>query len=495
MKVKTFKTKLWLYFALFSAIIFSVLWLSQTVFLQSFYNRMLMDSTKKAAQTIIQSAGAGDLSDTVDRIARERSLLIYITDQDGNVICVSDEYNSLHGKNRNGASGDAGQESDDDAETARDNGQGKGKGAKLHSGGYRNLPEDYGDFLARLKACKNGVIEYTQNSLYVYGAYLDGGDTDDARVLYVSATLNAVGSAITILRIVLAAVTVFSLLVGFALAWFIAKKFARPVAELSEKAKRLDGDERTEYKKGFCAELDALNDTLDETGEKLRRSKSFRQELLANISHDLRTPLTMIRGYAESISDMGDDEELRKSDAAVIIRETDRLSAMVNEILEYSELQADGKTDAPAPVELGALVNTVADTFEALLKREGAVIEREIGKDIYILGSAGRLERAVYNLIDNAVRHTDESKRIRVELHESDGRAKLRVTDFGEGIPPEQTALIWDRYYTTRQRGEKGGSGLGLAIVKQIAKLYGGECGVESEPGKGSVFELSFPLL
>ena len=106
MKVKTFKTKLWLYFALFSAIIFSVLWLSQTVFLQSFYNRMLMDSTKKAAQTIIQSAGAGDLSDTVDRIARERSLLIYITDQDGNVICVSDEYNSLHGKNRNGASGE-----------------------------------------------------------------------------------------------------------------------------------------------------------------------------------------------------------------------------------------------------------------------------------------------------------------------------------------------------------------------------------------------------
>ncbi len=110
------------------------------------------------------------------------------------------------------------------------------------------------------------------------------------------------------------------------------------------------------------------------------------------------------------------------------------------------------------------------------------------GENIVINGSSGRLERAVYNLIDNAVRYTGDSKKIRVTLEKEGGKAVLRIIDFGKGISDEELSAIWDRYYTSRRRGGKGASGLGLAIVKQITALHGGRCYAMSKQSEGSVF-------
>lgn len=480
MKVKSFKTKLLLYFGLFTAIIFSVLWVLQTVFLQGFYNQMLIYNTKSAAEKIVKNSGKDNISEVVDEIARGNTLLVFITDEKGNVLYISDEYKNAHKHGENEA------QKEDFGEAQ---GQREDLGKKQKHLGYRSLPENFNTFLESLKSSESGVTEYSTDSLYVYGAYIDYNGAEGKSVLYVSTTLDAVGSTVTIIRIQLAIVTAFSLVIGFVLAWFIAIKFAKPVSQLSDKAKALGDEGQTSgFKKGFCSELDELNFTLDETSEKLRRSKSFQNELLANVSHDLRTPLTMIKGYAESVSDMGDDEEQRKADAAIIIREADRLTALVNEILEYSELQSEGRSDDFVAVDFGRLVNKVADSFESLYKREGGTIEREINENIVINGNSGRLERAVYNLIDNAVRHTGDSKKIAVKLSKEGGKAVLRVIDYGKGIPAEELDAIWDRYYTSRKRGGKGASGLGLAIVKQITALHGGRCYARSKQGEGSVF-------
>ncbi len=480
MKVKSIKIKLWLYFALFTAIIFSVLWVLQTVFLQGFYNQMLIYNTKSAAEKIVKNSSKDNISEVIDEIARGNTLLVFITDEKGNVLYISDEYKNAHKYGEN----EAQKEGFGEAQ-----GQREDFGKKQKHLGYRSLPENYNSFLDSLKSSESGVTEYSTDSLYVYGAYIDYNGAEGKSVLYVSTTLDAVGSTVTIIRIQLAIVTAFSLVIGFVLAWFIAKKFAKPVSQLSDKAKALgDEGQTSRFKKGFCSELDELNSTLDETSEKLRRSKSFQNELLANVSHDLRTPLTMIKGYAESISDMGDDEEQRKADAAIIIREADRLTDLVNEIIEYSELQSEGRADDFVAVDFGRLVNKVADSFESLYKREGGTIEREINENIVINGNSGRLERAVYNLIDNAVRHTGDSKKITVTLSKEGGKAVLRVIDYGKGIPAEELDVIWDRYYTSRKRGGKGASGLGLAIVKQITALHGGRCYAQSKQGEGSVF-------
>lgn len=475
------QAKLWLYFILFTALIFSVLWLLQTVFLQRFYNRMLIADTKAAAAEIIENAGSVDIDALIDSVAREHSVLVYVTDQNGAMLYSADEYKGAH-KNK-----DVGGKN------------GKGRGKNEQTGGqdaYRSLPDGYGAFLEALSASDNGTAEIEEEHLYVYGAYIPYAGVSDA-VLYVGATLDAVGSAVSIIRLQLAIGTVFSLIVGFALAWFLARRFAQPVARLAEKAGRLgEKGYDADFTKGFSEELDDLSDTLDETHGKLVHAREYQNELLANVSHDLRTPLTMIKGYAEEVNDFSwQNSEQREHDLNVIIRESDRLTAMVNEILEYSELQAENKTDDFVRFDLSASVNRVADGFEFLFRREGGVIERQIEENITVYGSLGKLERAVYNLLDNAMRHAGEEKEVTVTLTEENGFAVLSVADRGEGIEPEQLDRIWDRYYTNRQRDGKGVSGLGLAIVKQTVTLHGGVCEVQSTPGEGSRFMIRIPTV
>ena len=477
-KRKSFKTKLWIYFMVFAALIFSVLWLLQTVFLQSFYNDMLIKNTKKAAQIIEEKSFSENITEVIDMITLDNSILVFVTDKKGNVIYCSDEYKGAHQKNHI------------DGEFKNTGEPEKNMPKNKHFGNYRNLPEGFGEFLTKLNENSGNTVEYSTDNIYVYGTYITYYGTQEDAVLYVSTTLDAVGSAVSIIRIQLVWVTILSLIVGFVLSWFIAKNFDKPVAQLSLKANKLgEPDYPKEFKKGFCTELDDLSEKLDTTSEKLIESRNFQMELLANVSHDLRTPLTMIKGYAEIIRDTSwDDEEQCSADIAVIVRETDRLTELVNEILEYSELKMGEHTEEFEQLDLSTLIEKVCDSFENLYKHKDEKIERKIEEGILVNGNSSRLERAVYNLIDNAFRHTDDSRKVTVRLCSIDDRVRIEVIDYGKGIPKQEIEHIWDRYYTFRQRKGKGVSGLGLAIVKQTVSMHNGICSAESEEGKGSTF-------
>lgn len=323
----------------------------------------------------------------------------------------------------------------------------------------------------------------------------DGEDNTPA-ILYVSTTLDAVGSAVTIIRIQLAIVTALSLAAAFVLAWFIARRFSLPVAQLSEKANSLgESGYPKDFNSGFCAELDDLSVKLDKTSDKLIESQNFQTELLANVSHDLRTPLTMIKGYAEMIKDTSwDDEEQCAADIAVIVRETDRLTNLVNEILEYSELKTRDVSESFDDIDLSAVIEKVCENYSNLSRQRGETVEVQTEKNIIVHGSAQRIERAVYNLIDNAFRHADD-KTVTVRLSKNGENARIEVIDRGRGIPKEECEHIFDRYYTFRKRGGRGVSGLGLAIVKQTAQMHGGTCFIESTEGKGSTFGIEMPII
>lgn len=477
-KPKTVRTKLLLYFMFFAAMIFSVLWLLQTVFLQSFYNKMLIENTKKAARMITENSGSENVTNIIDSASLHNSILVYVTDQSGNVLYYSDEYKGAHQRNRMGKDNNSGGFTDKNMVKSKPNDI---------SG---NLPEGYEEFLAALKQSAEATIEYSTDHIYVYGTYIDYYGSDERSVLYVSTTLDPVGSAVSIIRFQLVWVTMLSLIVGFILAWFIARSFGKPVAQLSEKANRLgQQDYPKDFQEGFCSELDDLSRKLDNTSDKLIEARAFQTELLANVSHDLRTPLTMIKGYAEIIPDTSwNDEEQCRADVAVIVRETDRLTALVNEILEYSELKMSDDPRELTKVDLSGLCERVCSSFDALYKGKDESIEKQIESGIFVNGIAGRLERAVYNLIDNAFRHTDNSRRVTVRLTSAEDKAKIEVIDYGSGIPETELENIWDRYYTFRQRKGRGVSGLGLAIVKQTTDIHGGKCYASSEMGKGSTF-------
>ena len=473
---KSFRTKLWIWFAVFAAVILSLLWILQTVFLQRFYNSMMIGNIRSAAEEIIKNSENEDLDDLIDELSVEDSLLVYITNEDGDVLYSSDAYNTYFrqpprqgmGKDRNDP-----------------------RRRQEEKGSFRSLPDNYEQFLSELKKSETGEVGFTYDGHYIFGSYLRLDD-DDPAILYVSGSLGAVGAAASIIRIQLIWVTALSLVLAFVIAWLIAKRFSGPINRLSVQAQMLGSEDYEDrFEKGFCRELDELDEAMAHSAAKLAEARDYQKELLANVSHDLRTPLTMIRGYAEMVRDVSwEDEAQRNADTGVIIKEADRLTALVNEILEYSRLREKNYKAALLEVDLSELTENVLDRFEPLFSREGGTIEREITPDCVVLVDRELLERAIYNLLDNATRHTSETeKKITVTVR-GDSRICLEVRDYGEGIDPEELPHIWEKYYTNRQRGSKGVSGLGLAIVKQIASIHHAEVLAESEPGEGSKFSL-----
>lgn len=458
----------------FTIIIFTVLWLLQTVFLQKFYNGMLIKNTINVAEKIASESQNSDITSYIDDISRSNSILVFVTDNDGNIIYSSDEYKKGH-KNRI---------KNDRADCRNEHQQ------------YRKLPDNYSDFLDGLNSSAEGSAEIKTDDSYIYGRMIDFYGCDEKVVLYIGTTLNAVGSATRIIRIQLIWVTLLSVIIAFVLAFFISESFSKPVSQLNEKAHRLgENDDEVSFSEGFCTELDELNRTLETTSEKLKQNRDFQNELLANVSHDLRTPLTMIKGYAEMIRDISrEDEKQCAADVAVIVEETDRLTALVNEILEYSELQMSGTETMMNDTDISKIITSTAESFENLYSKDGYVFKCSIADDIHVRGNASRLQRAVYNLLDNAVRHTGEDKWTGISLKTDGNKAIIEISDHGRGIAPDEIGHIWDRYYTKRQRGGKGVSGLGLAIVKQIVNQHGGTCKAVSEPGKGSVFSIELDI-
>ncbi|MGN1136224.1 MAG: ATP-binding protein [Oscillospiraceae bacterium] len=486
-KPRSFCVKLWLYFAAFSAIIFAMLWLLQTVFFQNFYDMMLKRNTEKVAGEIIGKCDSSELVEIVDELTYKNSLLIFLTDLQGNVIYSSDEYSSSYRRNY---------EEDYRNRSEKNPYRSSDEIQSWQIGNYRNLPDDFDNFTEKLAESKTGIVSYEFENSYIYGEYIPASDNSSnifggcKAILYISSPIEAVGSAVSIIKMQLIWVTAASLIIGFILAFFIARKFSKPVLAISKQAKRMvDGSFGENAEKGFCAELDELSDTLCHTSAELKKAKEFQKELLANISHDLRTPLTMIIGYAEIIRDISwEEEKQRNDDLAVIIREANRLTELVNEILEYSELQSGSLEINFDRIDIGTLAESTIGQFESLCRSNGYTIEKEIQANAAIKGNEKLLTRVLYNLIDNAIRHTGESKKIKLIVKELPQTVRIEVCDHGEGISEDILPYIWDRYFTSRQRKQNGGSGLGLAIVKQIVLLHGGKYGADSCIGSGSVF-------
>ncbi|MGN0159094.1 MAG: histidine kinase dimerization/phospho-acceptor domain-containing protein [Brotaphodocola sp.] len=313
--LKSFGAKLWIWFMLFAAFIFMALWLLQIVFLQYFYDGMAIKNVKKVAAQIARQQKEPEFDQLLDSLAYENSLLIFVTDRQDGIVYGTDEHSHVYGRERQS------REDNENKNPYRNSGE----KWNWQIGAERNLslPQDYDVFLQRLSDSKDGTVGYQldNSSTYVYGMVLPSEEHDT--IIYISTSLDAVGATELILRTELLWVTVASVLLAFAIAYLIARRFSHPVSILLEQARHMtEGDFQVCFEQGFCTELDELADTLKQTADELSRTEQFRREFLVNISHDLRTPLTMIDGYAEMIRDIsGEDREQREMDLEIIIRE------------------------------------------------------------------------------------------------------------------------------------------------------------------------------
>lgn len=497
-KNRTLAGRLWRWFALFALILMALVWLLQTVLLQGNYRAMVKRKVKKAAAEIEAALSRDDYGDALDALASENALLIVVTDAQGNLLYSTDEHSSLYSadsqddKSENPYSHTSGDANDNPYRQTEEH-----LSWQIGKQHYLGLPLDYADFLARMN--DSPVIEYTSadDTAYVYGTSAEiGGET---RVIYVSATLAAVGATVGILRTQLMWVTAAALALSFLLAWLIARRFARPVKTLSEQAGSLaNGQFDGSACRGSSAELDQLADSLEQAARDITEARSYQRDFLANISHDLRTPLTMIRGYAELVRDISwKDDSAREADLNLIISESERLTGLVNDIIDYSKLES-GKVELNMEdFDYTAMARRVVCQFAPLREKrreasplgEGYHIIEEIEDGLIVSGDEGQLARVLYNLIDNAVSHAGEGRTVSVRVFSRGKTVRTEVRDDGAGIPADLLPHVWDRYFkANQQKRNKRGSGLGLAICKEILDAHGCAYGAESEEGKGSMF-------
>ncbi len=227
------------------------------------------------------------------------------------------------------------------------------------------------------------------------------------------------------------------------------------------------------------------------------RYQELRKEFVANVSHELRTPLTVIRGFVETLKDGAiNDPVMGPQFLNTIQKHTMQLSNLVNDLLELSSLESQPSLPRLHSVDLAAVVRKVADLLAPAAASKGQQLTVTAPPRLPpIVGNVDYLERAISNLIDNAIKYTRDNGKVRAVAKAENGHIIFEVTDNGLGIPPEDLARIFERFYRVdRSRSrEMGGTGLGLSIVKHVAQVHGGSIEVSSIPGQGSTFRLKIP--
>ncbi|MFT0190968.1 sensor histidine kinase [Candidatus Enterococcus avicola] len=277
--------------------------------------------------------------------------------------------------------------------------------------------------------------------------------------------------------------TIFASTISF----FLAQHFIRPIKTIKEAIIRLtNGELYSVPKLKRSDELGTLSESVADLSTELQRVDVLRKEVIANVSHELRSPLALITGYGEMVRDVsGNDERLRKEHMDLIISEAHRMSAMVDDIMDFSIMQA-GYTQ---------LKNEIWNTYEVVSSvvayARGIANQYDITVDFEADRTNGnalldriKMEQVLRNLINNGINHTPKNERLLIKLTNTSAGTKVAVINPGKDIPPEQLELIWERYQRVQhQAGHKEGTGIGLAIVKTILTSHAFEYGAESKNG------------
>ena len=321
---------------------------------------------------------------------------------------------------------------------------------------------------------------------------------EETLVLVIATTLIPTSSLTRTVTIQLIAVTIVLVALAIALAFLISKKLTKPITKLSEVSKRLaDGSSELSFPKPTgVKEIDELVESLNTTSAELSKTDKLQRDLIANISHDLKTPLTLIQGYAEMMRDIPSENNSENID--VIIKETKRLSELVADVLDLSRLQSGVVHFNDTEYDIVESIRTVISHYTSLCGDGYTFYSQLPDRPIIVKADETRIIQAVTNLINNALKYTGDDKKIYVKLQENTDTVTFMIKDTGSGIPEDKIKDVWQRYYKIdgadlHDRFEVG-SGLGLSIVKEILDNYTDDYGVKNVKD-GCIFHFTLKAL
>lgn len=458
---KSIRVKFLMYFSGMALFILILLWLLQIVFINSFYESMKIRDTEKVGRAVTTRFGKEDFEDTLLRYSFEKNLSLQVYNEKGGLVFPLNPLDYMY--------------------------------QPMISG------EDFFTYFQPL--LKNDKTEETyvndykneESSSILYVSYL-GVDAGEKYFLAVSTNVDPVDSTVEILKDQLIIVSTISLVLAFILSLYLSSRLARPLSDMAKTARALgQGNYDVQFKEQDYTEMNDLARTLNYATGELTDALEMRKDLIANVSHDFKTPLTVIKSYGEMIRDIsGDNKELREKHVETILEETDYLTHFVNDLLDLSRVESGlGQLDSES-VDLKALTKDVLCRFKNL-ERTGYTFA--IHGEGTMVCDENKMRQVIYNFITNAVNYSTDKKQIDIYMIEQRGYITYCVRDYGRGMADEDRDKIWERFYRGRDNHERQvvGTGLGLFICKNILDLHGFDYGVKSKLGVGSTFYFKGP--
>lgn len=447
MKSNSLKVQIWKYLSIFSIFILSFLWLFQVLFLNKFYEFSKIKQLDNTINLIKESYNNNSLYSNVDNYAEDNGICIQIF-TDKKIIYDSQIFN---------------------------------KGCMPKNVDYRDV---------FIKSSLDKETYKLINPRFNNEVLLRAIKLNSNTYAFLSSSLQPLDGAVEIIKKELVIVSIMVLLFSFLIGYFISKKLSKPIEKINKTAKIMaQGDYENAY---FfidenILELNELVATLNQTNDELTKIDELQKEILANVSHDLKTPLTMIKAYAEMVRDLTYKDDIKREDNLnVIIEETDRLNLLVNDIIELTKINNDLQNLNITEFDLVELINSIINRFSIM--DANFVFKNKL--PIIVKADKIRIEQVIYNLIINAINYTGKDKKVIINLKENDKYVHVEIKDTGKGIDEEDLKLIWKRYYKVdkKYRREKKGSGIGLSIVENILKKHKFNYGVNSIKNKGTTF-------
>ena len=286
--------------------------------------------------------------------------------------------------------------------------------------------------------------------------------------------------------------TIFAIIGAFILVYLFSKKISLPLIEINKVAKIMaSGDFKKRIYINSKDEIGQLATVLNNMAESLDEQEKRRREFISNISHDIRSPLTSMKGFLQAIIDGTIPEEKKEKYINIVLEETERLTVLANNILDINKLEDMDSQDRSVSFDINELIRRIIISFEARAVSKNLDIKISFAeKESFVYADLDKIQRVVYNLIDNAIKFTDNNKSIYISTTVKANKVFVSIKDEGPGISLEEQKRVFDRFYKADySRGkDKKGSGLGLSIVKEFILSQGEEIELKSEVNKGSEF-------
>ena len=323
-------------------------------------------------------------------------------------------------------------------------------------------------------------------SALMYGVKVGNSD------VFIYSNLEDISDFTLLIKRQLMYVCVVGIFIAIIMSIFLSNKITEPITRITKKAKKMGtGDTDVSFEESGIKEIDELSETLTQAQEEMVKTDELRRDLMANVSHDLKTPLTMIKAYAEMIRDISyKDPEKMNEHLGIIVDETDRLTVLVNDILDLSRMQSNADTLSIEKFDLAEDIKTIVNRYQIIKETEKYIINVEMPDSIMIKADKKKLNQVIYNLINNAINYTGDDKTVTVRVTKHKKYFLVEIIDTGKGIKESEIPYIWNKYYKNDKNHQRNvvSTGLGLSIVKEILELHGYEYGVKSVLKKGSTF-------